>query len=261
MAEAEKKLVAELPKTLGDPTMGAPSWSRQLAEIHFSWFGPLFRNMPQREIRLMLSCLSLEQAAELNKSLRFMNGHAPISPLGLSFLQETLWKKLTGDVADLLPRPLLPQTPLSVLLDLKTADLHALIDFLGLHDISVELKQIIDTSRLKKIYAALSANEQNYLRVLMQSREPVTFTPIGIANWQGDGAALKALVRSRGVNRLAKALYGQDPSFLWHVVHKMEIERALNLQKMCAPMENLTASKVLISQILELISFMRNPHE
>jgi len=261
LSDADRKMVSGLPRTAGNPAAGVPSAGASIGQIHFSWLGPLFRNMPQREITLFLSALGDPQAAEVKKLLRSMNGRIALSAPALSFLQETIWRRLTSDAADLLPAAFLPQSPLNALLDLKTADLHALIDFLGLHDLAVELKQVIDTGRLKKIYALLSEDEKNYLRILMQSREPVTFTRIGIASWQGDGESLKAAVRQRGMNRFAKALYGQDPSLIWHVTRKMEIDRAMLLQKLCAPMDNVTASKVLMSQVLELLTFMRNPHE
>src|SRR5690242_18420487 len=109
LSDQEKKMIMSLPKTAGDPAAPVPSVTISLGQVHSSWLGPLFRNMPEREIRLFLSALSDSQATELRKTLRFMNSRIPLSKPALSFLQETIWRKLTSDAPDLLPATFLPQ--------------------------------------------------------------------------------------------------------------------------------------------------------
>ncbi len=252
LPENDRKLIQALPKTKGDPTQGIDN---PLEQIHFSWFAPYLRNLTERDIRFFISALSEQQAAGLKKSLLFSGTTAPLRDLAKKFLQMTLLQKVSADQTDLLPVNFLPDSPLLPLLELKLADLNSIVDYLGLHDLAVEMRQIIDKAKLESIYKALSSEEQNYLKILLQSREPIAFSRMGLANWKGDADSLKTMLRQRGVNRLAKALYGQHSSFIWHLCHRLDTDRAVLLQKLITPLENSGAIKLLISQIVELLSY------
>jgi hypothetical protein len=258
--ETEEKLEA-LPKTWADPTQGLKTLALWLGEIHYSWFAPILRTMPQGEILLFLSSLSDTAILGLKKILLFSATTAPLTPQGKKYLHQLLYKKLTQGEKELLPLECLPESSMNALLEIRVADLNALIDFLGLHDLAVEVRHIIETAKLKKINEALSANEQAYLRILLQSREPVTFARMGITNWQGDAEALKSLIRQRGLNRLAKAVQGQHSSFIWYLTRRLDIDRSLILQKLIAPLENSAATSMLAGQVLELLSYMRQYRE
>jgi hypothetical protein len=261
LTDKEKHSLESLPKTYRDPTQGIEPVSTQLERIHFSWFAPYLRTLSEREIKLFAAALSDSQAAGLKKSLRLSGSLASLTPGAKAYLQNTLMKEVSADIADLLPIECLPDSTLNPLLNLKMADVLILVSFLGLHDLAVEMRHIIETSKLKKISEALTAEELKYVKILMQSREPVSFSRIGLANWQGDKENLKTIIQQRGINRLAKALYGQHPSFIWHFAHKLDSDRGMAVQKLCAPLENVSAAKLLVAQVLELLSFMRKPHE
>lgn len=261
LTDKEKHSLESLPKTYRDPTQGIEPVSAQLERIHFSWFAPYLRTLSEREIKLFAAALSDSQASGLKKSLRLSGSLATLTPGAKTYLQETLMKEVSADMADLLPIECLPDSTLNPLLSLKMADVLILVSFLGLHDLAVEMRHIIETSKLKKISEALTAEELKYVKILMQSREPVSFSRIGLANWQGDKENLKAIIQQRGINRLAKALYGQHPSFIWHFAHKLDADRGMAVQKLCVPLENVSAAKLLVAQVLELLSFMRKPHE
>jgi len=261
LSAAAKQVLETLPKTYRDPTQGLSSLSIQLERIHFSWFTSYLRTLSQREVRLFLSASPAGHVAELKTGLLFSEDLIVLSPSAKSYLQGLLLKHLIGEEKEWLPLECLPESPLNALLELSSVDLNTLIDFLGLHDLTVEMRQIIDAAKLKKLSAALSPSERSYVKILMQSREPVVFPSMGLAHWQGEKDRLKVLIRGRGLNRLAKGLYGGHPSLLWHLSHKLDVDRALSLQKLYAPLENASVSKLLSDQILELLSFMRKPHE
>jgi hypothetical protein len=255
LSEKQRKNIGESNAINGNPTQGIQPMEITLDQIHYTWFAPYLRTLGMREIPLFLAALSEAQATGLKKALLFSGAMPSLRKMAKKFLRTTLFQEVTSDQTDLLPLECLPKSPLNVLLDLGIGDLNTLIDYLGLHDLAVEVKQIIETAKLKKIYNALSQEEQNYLKILLQSREPVAFSRMGLANWKGDAESLKTLLRQRGINRLAKALYGQNPSLIWYLAHKMDTDRAILLQKLCAPLENAAATKLLISQILELLSY------
>jgi len=257
LPELEKKAFEALPKTYRDPTTGIASLSSHLERIHFSWFAPYLRNLSEREVKLFLSALSEPQAVGLKKGLRFSGHLIDLSKNAKTYLHNILLKHVIGSEVDLFPVECLPDSPLNILLELKMIDLQTLISFLGLHDVAVEMKHIIETSKLKKISEALSPEELKYVKILMQSREPISFTRMGLSNWQGDVEKLKMLIQQRGLNRLAKGLYGQHPSLVWHLIHKLDVDRGMAVQKLCAPMENTSATQLMTAQVLELLSFMR----
>jgi hypothetical protein len=232
-----------------------------LRQIHPSWISPFLRTLSEKDIGLFLGALGHPLSVAVGKELLYAGAHPILSKLGKQYLQKTLLGYLTAEVEDLLPLSSLPESPLNALLDLKSEILNLSLDFLGLHDLCVEVKQIIEKTKLTKINECLTPHQLNYLKILLQSPEPVAFAKMGLANWNDDPEKLKVLIRQRGANRLAKALYGQDASLIWYVLHKLDFERALIVKKLMSPMDNSRAVQILIAQVLEYITYIRQHHE
>lgn len=258
LSPEEAEALEELPEPYGNPL--SHSDEDFLSHIHPSWMSPFLRTLSEKDIGLFLASLNPSQAAALTKDLLYSGQLPTLTSAGKNYLQKTLLDHLTKEPEDLLPLPLLPKSPLNVLLDLTHETVALLLHFLGLHDFSIEVKQIIEKQKLNKIYEALSPAQLNYLKILLQSPEPVTFAPMGLNQWNGDQEKLRALLLQRSANRLGKALFGQDPSFIWHLLHKLHIEQALLVQKLSTPLENSRATAILITQILEFISYTRQHH-
>ncbi len=261
LGDKEKSLLDSLPKTRGEPYRGLSSPQDILSHTHFSWFAPYLRTLSEKDIRLFLSALTEEQAVGLKKMLLLSDGKTTLTLTAKLFLQKTLLQEIMGTQSEILPPECLPDSSLNALLNLPFGELEQLIAFLGLHDLAIDMKHIIETAKLKKIQAVLSSPQQSYLKILLQSREPVVFTKMGLAKWDGNAEALKQLICQRGFNRLAKAVYNQDPSFIWYLTHMLEADQAQLFQKLHTPLDNTTAMQALIFQIFELLSFMRHAHE
>ncbi len=257
LSSIERQAIENLPRTYGDPLEDTDDPEKILNRIHPTWIAPFLRNFSEKEIGLFLASLSQNQMTAVGKELLFARKLPHLSPLGKAFLTQTLLRYLTAEIEDLLPLSCLPDSTLNILLDLDTEIFLLLPDFLGLHDLSIEVKQIIDKNKLTKIYETLSPLQIEFLKMLLQSPEPLSFSKMGLASWNEDREKLKLLIRQRGLNRLAKAIYGQDPSFIWYILHKLDVERALLVQKLSTPLENARATDILIRQILELISYIK----
>ncbi len=255
----EKQALESLPESYGDPLSDLSE--DLLRDIHFSWMSPFLRTLSEKDIGLFIAALNPSQAATVAKDLLYSGEIPPLTPTGKNYLQTTLLDHLTTEQEDLLPLSLLPKSPLNILLELKPETVSLLLSFLGLHDFAIEMKQIIEKQKLNKIYEALSPPQLNYLKILLQSSEPVTFAPMGLNQWNGDQEKLRALLLQRSANRLGKALFGQDPSFIWHLLHKLPMDQALLVKKLSAPLENSRAAAILISQILEFLSYTRQENE
>jgi hypothetical protein len=261
LAPVERQILEKLPKTYGDPLREKETPEELLRQIHPSWISPFLRTLSEKDVGLFLASLGHPQSNAVGKDLLYSGPLPSISKLGKQYLQKTLLGYLTSELDDLLPLSSLPESPLNALLDLKSELLNLSLDFLGLHDLCVEVKQIIEKNKLSKINEALTPHQLNYLKILLQSPEPVAFAKMGLANWNDDKEKLKMLIRQRGANRLAKALYGQDPSLVWYILHKLDFERALLVKKLTSPLENSRAVQILIAQILEYITYIRKHHE
>jgi len=261
LSPVEKQVLEKIPKTYGDPLRDTETPEELLRKIHPSWISPFLRTLSEKDIGFFLAAIGLPLSHAVGKDLLYSGKLPSLSSLGKHYLQKTLLGYLTAEVEDLLPLSSLPESPLNALLDLKSELLNLSLDFLGLHDLCIEVKQIIEKTKLIKINEALTPHQQNYLKILLQSPEPVAFAKMGLANWNEDPEKLKMLIRQRGANRLAKALHGQDPSLIWYVLHKLDFERAFLVKKLMSPTDNSRAVQILIAQILEYITYIRQHHE
>ena len=159
---------------------------------------------------------------------------------------------------DLIPIACLPADPLNCLLHLSLPELLSLIDLLSMHDLSVEIRYIIETSKLKEIYALLTKAQTTFLKTLLHKKEAVTFKKMGLIGWNGEREALRLLLLQRGVNRVAKSLYGKHSSLLWHIAHRLDIEKGQLLIKLCTALDHPRASAILCEQVIELVSALKS---
>ncbi len=224
----------------------------ELDPIHYSWFSPFLRTLPEREIKLFLASLAPAQVRGLKQSLLLSNALPSLSPQGKTYLKHILLTWIAKEE----PSPIycLPPDPINHLLDLTGEELLSLIDLLSMHDLSVEIRQIIDTTKLKSIYSLLTKAQTSFLKTLLHKKEPISFKKIGLQNWKGDLELLSAMLTQRGINRIAKALYPDQGSLAWHVAHRLEIGKGQLLLKLCTPLDHPKACSVLKEQVVELIN-------
>ncbi len=228
----------------------------ELSKIHYSWLAPFLRSLPENEIKLFLSSLSPEQIRGLKTSLLLSNTLPTPSSMGRAYLRKTLFETIATD--DLVPISLLPLDPLNGLLDLSQDELSSLIELLSMHDLSIEIRHIIETSKLKEIYGLLTKAQTTFLKTLLHKKEPVSFKKMGLSSWKGDREGLKSMLLQRGINRIAKSLYEKSPSLLWHVVHRLDSEQGQNLMKLCTALDHPRACALLTEQVVELMSALKN---
>jgi hypothetical protein len=238
-----------------DPRNGIEPIEEELSQVHFSWMAPFLRSLPENEIKLFLSCLTPEQIKGLKQSLLLTNALPSPSALGKTYLKKALFDLIAAP--DLIPIPCLPADPLNALLELSYTEFSSLIDLLSMHDLSIEIRQIIETTKLKEIYGLLSKAQTTFLKTLLHKKEAVSFKKMGLLNWKGDRSALRAMLLQRGINRIAKALHGHNPSLLWHLSHRLDFEKGQLLINLCTPLDHPRASALLSEQVVELINALK----
>lgn len=224
---------------------------------HPSWFAPFLRTLSEGDAILFISALEQKSAEFLQTTLKLSSPLHSLSPLCLDFFKKKLVHSILPPALDLIPLEGLPTSNLQQLIALSSHELKLLVEFLGLHDLAIEMKQIIDNTKLKMIYSTLSPSKELYLKMLTHKKEPVVFKRIEISHWDGKKETLLNLLYQRGLNRLAKAVYPEDSSFIWYVKHRMDLEEAHLFSAFLKGLDHANAYNILSRQVLEAITFLQ----
>ena len=247
-------------KWTSDPTFELPSNEEELDHVHASWLTPFLRALPEGDIKLVLGSLTEAQQRFLQETLLFSNHIPTLSSLGKRFLRETLFSYLAKQ-EELLPPTCLPFSPLNALLALDYEELLSLISLLAMHDLAIEVRQIIDKTKLKQIDTILSSAQVNFLKTLLHRKEPVSFKKMSLNKWDGDAETLQSILQQRGINRLAKALYPHESSLQWYVSRRLDHERGMLLSQLCTPLDHPRAAALLSDEVTTLIDAIQNEEE
>jgi len=264
-AKAQLKFLKALPaktaKELGEIKVDADDASPLLLQptsliekIHYSWFIPSFEKLPKAILPSVLASLPHRHAIGLSKRTGYaISEKVPSQPVK-TFLINTLYTHFGRK--EILPLLFLPTTSLSVLLTLAKEELIKVINFLGLYDLAGGIRKILDQKTVKNIYAALSVDQQRFLRSCLNYKEKFTLPPLGLDQWNGDPKKLDQLLHKRGMLRLGRALSGHHPDFAWHVVHILDAGRGEALLKYCQKEATPDVSEVFTNQTIKVINYI-----
>lgn len=223
-----------------------------LASIHYSWIQPLIQNFHSTVQPAIVGALSEEQMTGLRK----ITSSTLTSPIGKEFILNQLYQQL--NLGDHLPIEYLPETELTPLSGWKKNELIELADFLGLHDLAAEVKQIVNRNYLKNIYTCLNQKQLYYLKLCLQQKAQLVSPKLGIDPTQKDCQKLNQIIHRRGLIRLGKALWGQHPDLIWHIAHTLDMGRGTILMKEFQPQEQPKVTKILKQQVLNLMNFLKS---
>ncbi len=221
-----------------------------LDKIHWSWFLPCLKSYAPQEQRLFLTVLP----ESFRKNLSHEIGLPPLpakelGSLAKRFFTQTLLDHIASPIQHILPIDFLPPSPLTPLLHLTKKKLIHLVDFLSLFDLAAELRQIVETKILKKIYSFLSEKEREFLKQTAASNLPFPSTRLKFEGWDGTGESFRTLLHKRGLARLGAALSAQLPDFCWYICHRLDIGRGTVLSKLCLSEVSRETSEAIVRQI------------
>lgn len=222
--------------------------------VHFSWLTPLLRSLAEGEVRLFLSTLSESQAKALSHALGLHNHLPHLSQVANKGLRSLLRQQITQN-QELTPFAFIAKHQLNHLLSLSSETLDHLVRFLGLHDLSFEMRQIISAATLKALFACLGKKEADYLNRLMLHREPLVFQRLFLKQWDGSKEELAKRIDERGLHRLSHALYKASTSMRWYLSRKLDIYKGTTFLKFDDKPTHERAQEILTDQILKILSF------
>jgi len=246
MARLHKMPSAEVDTTLEESPL--------LERVHWSWLLPILESKGAKEQKLFLSALSPFARENLARELK-MRTPPPEEENRLiqEFVHQSLLEALVGKTLELLPVYFLPPTPLAPLLRMEKQELVDLIDSLSLIDLAAELRQIVETKILKKIYSFLSEEEKRALKKAARTSQPIATARLHLEKWNGEEKSLRLLLHKRGIARLAAALSTQHPDFVWYICHQLDIGRGRALERLSEKEVAKSASQQIIHQLEDLL--------
>lgn len=231
-----------------------------ISKIHYSWLQPLIEKLPKEAKPLALSSLPEEQALRLGHSLHVESASKPLSPMVKSYILNQLYKQIKG-IDKILPFEYLPETQMTILGHSSKQDLVELIEFLGINDLSEEIRHIVDRKILKNVYTCLTPKEQQYLKICMHHKDKVATPSLGLDKWSGNCDKLKTVLQTRGLVRLGKALSGEHPDFMWHLIHALDTGRGQALLKYYSKSAVPGITSALAQQVSNLMNFLKKKSE
>lgn len=247
----ERRLIETLPSA-ALPSAATP-YPSPLSRIHPSWLAPRLRMLSKQDLRLCISALDSTQIEGLRSLLGWTESPLPLTEWGTEFVQNVLLQQLQEE-QDILPLSLLPPSELTPLLTLSYKQLLRLIRFLGLFDLSFEMRQMIATAQIKQLLSALDAEEQAILKEIGHLQDNLIFKRLFLQGWDGSRGMLLRLLEERGMQRLAIVLHTQSPSLIWYVAHAFDVKSATDLLKLCKEPHEIRTTRLLIDQTLLLLT-------
>ncbi|OGN56611.1 MAG: hypothetical protein A3D96_05665 [Chlamydiae bacterium RIFCSPHIGHO2_12_FULL_44_59] len=250
----EKRLALDnLPSPLLPPNFDEINLSSILEKVHWSWFLPTLKSYSVMEQKLFVSSLNPYAGKNLARTLTLSLNGRDLTEVARSYLRKLLLDSLLGPEMSILPISCLPASSLDPLLYVTKKELTELIDHLSIQDLAVELRQIVETKMLKKIYIFLTDEEKKLLKLASGTKDSFTLGKLGLDRWDGSEESLRLLLHRRGLQRLGVGLSGQHPDFIWYICHQLDIGRGTALNKACTkePIPNITP--VVFKQIEELL--------
>lgn len=251
LPENKRRVLETLP-TCSYPVDSESTHFTVLEKVHWSWFLPTLKSYSEMEQKLFLSALNPYAAKNLAKALTLSLNGVDLTEVARSYLRKLLLDSLTGP-DPLLPSEYLPISPMNLLLPLSKKELREVIDLLSMYDLATELRQIVETKILKKIYSLLTEEEKKLLKHASSQKDPFSVGRIGVDRWDGSEESLRKLLHRRGLTRLGAGLSGENPDLIWYVCHQLDIGRGTALHKGCAKEAIQGVTDVIQKQIEELL--------
>lgn len=255
MNQADQQMVLSQGITSSDLIPALSGQREILSRIHYSWVAPLISNLPKEKISLILSLLPESTANKLQEYLKITVPRVKIPAPFSDFLFNQLKNQLK--LEEVTPIEYLPQTSLTPLTKLKKEELVNLIDFLGIYDLSDEVKRIVDRNKLKQIYETLTPKKHDFLRQCLHLKDKLVTPKMNLEQWNGDHDKLNKVLYQRGLIRLGYALSGQPHDFIWHIVHNLDVGRGTQLLKHCNKEEIPGVSAAVTIQVLNVIKYFK----
>lgn len=230
---------AILKALLGDQTTSiAPSLKLELEKIPLAsadWIKKPFA---------FLDCIDTSWLQDKSKNLHQMS----LSPSPLqAFAQSQLWSSIKP--AHILPYETALALPLGNVLQHGVTTIIEGYKRLGLFDLALDARKIVQTDILQAISSSLSDDQKAFYKSIQDKPTPIDFGRLSLTRWDKQPASLQSVIEKRGFNRFAKALYPCHPSIKWYLQHLLSKDNAAIFNSLCTDVKNKNAQKTLQEEL------------
>jgi hypothetical protein len=201
-----------------------------IESIHASWYKLQLESYPKEEIAFYLSSLPVITRDSLLELLEIKPSILKLSTFAKSFFAEKFFLDFTQK-NPFLPIEFLPKSPFNDLLLLKKNYLTTLIDLLGVQDLALDIRKVLDKRILDDISSKLQDHQKKYLLNILRIGDLPLVKSEELVFWQKSKEALSLIITQKGLYRLSIALLGQNENLIWHIARLLDITRGMQLIK------------------------------
>ncbi len=226
-----------------------------ISKIHYSWIIPKLSKLSKDKANLLISLFPEPLSSKLKEALKVSSPQLDVPEKFRDYLFHQLYPALEMD--EVKPIEYLATCQLTPLLTLKKGEMVDLIDFLGVYDLAEEVKRIIDKKKLSQIYETLTPKKHEFLRQCVHLRDKLSTPKMNLEHWDGNHDKLNKVLYERGLARLGYALSGNEPDFIWYIVHMLDTGRGTDLMKRINNSEATGVTNFVTIQVLNTIKFLK----
>ena len=179
-----------------------------LSQLHPSWFQDIVSFCPPAARESSLMAMRQEMGQE-RKTFS--------DPVRRFLLQGalSLWPERTF-IGEIHPE-------LELLKNCSSEDLLALVDLIGLYDLVVHVRKVVEKKRLQRVFERISPLQQKYLRAILQGKKFPIYVPLDFdAFMHMSPQEVSSSLRERGLFKLGVLLSNEKPATSWNVLHRMD---------------------------------------
>ena len=226
--------------------------------LHPSWLQHFLHAYPENEQLYFLAALPTSMAEKIKKNFPSAKPLPKLTEMGKSYFRHELLSRIQKERGEALPQASLPESPMNLLLDLEASQFTHLAFWLGLYDLAEELRFVIDKQTLQRVETSLSPSEWQLLKSFQTKKDRVSFGRMPLKTAIDSPTKIRLLIGQYGMNRIAKALYGESKSLIWHLSLLVDDKRAEFLSRFCTPLSKPNLQSSLQSQVLALVRTLLN---
>lgn len=230
-----------------------------ISKTHYSWLIDPIQKLPKGLREAVINALPVSHAKGIKKLLKIDEPETELTPNVKAFLLDQLYQQWNPE--DAIPQEYLPHTPLEELFQLSKKELVDLVDLLAMFDLAEAIRHIVDKKNLKAIYLCLNPQKQQFLRLCLHKKEKLAAPKLDIAKWDGSQNRLNEILHRRGMLRFGKALCGQNPQFVWNVIHTLDTGRGKAISEYYKEEPIPGVTNILLQQVLSVINFLKSKGE
>ena len=164
-----------------------------------------------------------------------------------AFAKSQLWSLIKP--AQILPYDTVLALPLGDILKQSANTIIEGYKRLGLYDLALDARQIVQTEILQAISSSLSEDQKAFYKSIQNTPTPIDFGRLSLTRWDKQPASLQDVIEKRGFNRFAKALYPCHSSFKWYLQHLLSKDKAAIFNSLCVDVKNQNAQRTLQREV------------